>query len=360
MSWTRRLMVAGLIGVAQAGVVVALAQCWQSSSAANPPCNVSCARDTVPDARVPEPECPQQRCPSSVVASPLMTPPNPAPIAPPTPYEPPSATELRAVPPPAIEESKGSEPISDYAPPAPVPVVLPSPAGNPYAAETEVRPVPPTSRLQDPDAGAVMPTPVAPSAQPTPDYLDETPRYTPPAPVAPEMKPVPPVAEPVPAPPPPPPAQEPPPPPAIQPTPYIDRTAATVPEPLPNRQTVTCPWTLRIENIDGRAHLEARNGKEVQFRVICAELDVQAPRGYIQAVGDVVVSGHELHGTCKKLTINWHDEHVLLDGGVDLRCRKNGEEIEVKGEKLSFRLSVISTIRADSTSDSPVRRAVID
>jgi hypothetical protein len=383
MLWTRRWAIAGLIVAAQVGVVVVLAQCWQTSNAANPPSSVSCKRD------VPV-------CTEVVRLEGKETPPPAAQVVPP-PAEPP--TELRAiappslpapVPAPAVEVTEGPS-----APPAPTPLPppnldpTPAPAPAPALAPAPtIAPVAPPP-VPEPDRPSVMPVPIAPPPAdiappkiPAPQVAEASGSAlvappaapTPPtAPVSPEMKPIaksddlpPPMVS---DPPPPAPEQK------IKPTPptVVEGSAPSpmvveIPQPTapptkpasPPKQEITCPWTLRIENVEGRAHLEARNGKEVQFRVVCSELDVQAPRGYIQAIGDVVVNGHEMQGTCKKLTINWHDEHVQLDGGVFLKCHKDGQDIEVKGEKLSFRLSVISSVRADTTSDAPVRRAVID
>src|SRR5262249_24351654 len=105
---------------------------------------------------------------------------------------------------------------------------------------------------------------------------------------------------------------------------------------------VTCPWTLYVEILKGRTQVEARIGKTVKFRVTCAQLDLQAPRGSIQAQGDVKVDGPDLDDKCEKLTINWHDEQVLLDGKVYLKCHKEGQEVELKAERLSLKLSQIS------------------
>jgi hypothetical protein len=115
------------------------------------------------------------------------------------------------------------------------------------------------------------------------------------------------------------------------------------PEPRLVAQPVgPCPWTLHIHILKGRTQMEARIDKTVKFRVSCEHLDLQAPRGSIQAQGDVKVIGPDLDGKCERLTINWQDEQVLLDGSVNLKCRKEGQEVELKAEKLGLKLSQIS------------------
>jgi hypothetical protein len=115
------------------------------------------------------------------------------------------------------------------------------------------------------------------------------------------------------------------------------------PEPRLVAQPVgPCPWTLHIHILKGRTQMEARIDKAVKFRVSCEHLDLQAPRGSIQAQGDVKVIGPDLEGKCEHLTINWQDEQVLLDGTVNLKCRKEGQEVELKAEKLGLKLSQIS------------------
>jgi hypothetical protein len=115
------------------------------------------------------------------------------------------------------------------------------------------------------------------------------------------------------------------------------------PEPRLVAQPVgPCPWTLHIHILKGRTQVEARIDKAVKFRVNCEHLDLQAPRGSIQAQGDVKVLGPDLEGKCERLTINWQDEQVSLDGCVHLKCRKEGQEVELKAEKLGLKLSQIS------------------
>jgi hypothetical protein len=105
--------------------------------------------------------------------------------------------------------------------------------------------------------------------------------------------------------------------------------------------------------VEGRTQLEARNGKEVQFQVSCKQLDLQAPCGSIQAQGDVKISGSGLDGNCERLTINWQDDHVLLEGHAQLKCLRDGQDVELKADRLSLKLSTSSTVRGVGESAEP-------
>jgi hypothetical protein len=82
----------------------------------------------------------------------------------------------------------------------------------------------------------------------------------------------------------------------------------------------------------------------VQFTVICDKLSMQTPDGNVQACGNVSVSGPNVEATCEKLTLRWHDERVLLEGKVRLKCQQNGQDVDLGGEQLTVRLAVIESV----------------
>lgn len=47
--------------------------------------------------------------------------------------------------------------------------------------------------------------------------------------------------------------------------------------PVKHQSVGLCPWALRIEIVKGKTQLTAAIGKEVQFRIVCEKLDLQAP-----------------------------------------------------------------------------------
>lgn len=106
-------------------------------------------------------------------------------------------------------------------------------------------------------------------------------------------------------------------------------------------QTVVgpCPWMLRIEIIKGKTQLTASIGKEVQFRIACEKLDLQAPRGVIDASGTVTLNSEGLEGNCDHLQITWEEEHLVMEGNAQLKCHREGQEVELKSSRLSLRLS---------------------
>jgi hypothetical protein len=101
-----------------------------------------------------------------------------------------------------------------------------------------------------------------------------------------------------------------------------------------------CPWTLRVEIVKGRTLLTAQTGQEVQFRVSCDKLDLQAPRGNIKASGNVKVESDGLKGACELLSIAWQQDQVVLEGNAELKSQRDGQDMDLKAAKLSLRLSV--------------------
>jgi len=108
----------------------------------------------------------------------------------------------------------------------------------------------------------------------------------------------------------------------------------------------TCPWVLRVEIVKGRTLMTAQSGKDVQFRVSCDKLELQAPRGSILAAGNVSVSSEGLQGSCDQLTIAWQKDQVVLEGRAELKCHRDGQEVDLKAAKLSLRLSVPNGVEA--------------
>jgi hypothetical protein len=106
----------------------------------------------------------------------------------------------------------------------------------------------------------------------------------------------------------------------------------------------TCPWTFQVAVVDGRTQLEARIATEAQFTVSCDHLEMKSPAGSVQVQGNVKVNGTNVEGTCKKLTLSWSDDRVQLEGDVRLKCKQNGQDVDLTGEQLSVKLAVIETL----------------
>lgn len=141
----------------------------------------------------------------------------------------------------------------------------------------------------------------------------------------------------------------------IPPVPASSTPPATLtPVPTTPATPLTCPWTLRVQIIEGKTHLEARTDKEVQFRVVCERLNLQAPDGAIEARGSVKVSAPSLDGTCDQLSISWLTDRVDLSGQVRVTCRKEGQEVEMTGDKLSVKLTATTQAKTSPLPSSPV------
>ncbi len=245
--------------------------------------------------------------PVPALSDPPMAKPTPAPASPTLP-EAPRPPSLPAPPPTA-------PPVEEATPPAPPIPTEPLPTTAPSVPETApvTPPMPgPGSKLPAVETPPPPPPPTGYPRVPVPAPLDSK-KPAPPVPYMPESPP--PVAH-----------------------PHVPPTTSTVPEnPVPT-PIPPCPWTLRVEIVEGRTHLEAKNGDEVCFRVNCQHLDLQAPKGAIKAEGTVKVSGNGFEGSCERLTISWHDDGVAMDGAVLVKCHKEGRDLQVTGERVMLKL----------------------
>ncbi len=235
-----------------------------------------------------------------------------------------------------------AQPTVEAEPPAPAGALPPSPAQLPEP------PVIPAAAAEPPaPAPAVPPSPVSPPLPPQPEV--STPLPPPPPAVGP-----PPGGEPTPAAPLPPSADAPP---SPQPLPPV--AAQPQPQAEPPLPPGPCPWTLKMTIVDGITVMEARVGKEIQFRILCDKLDLQTPRGAIHAQGDVKISGSGLDGHCDRLLINWHVDQIVVEGNAYLKCLREGHDVELTADRLSLRLSESSTVkgvgrRKDVPAEEPV------
>ncbi len=340
MFWNRRWMLIGILVLGQVGIIV----CYQgllrgsSSPAAAPGCAADsgkcpvAAADPAPAPSVPSPAPVNDPPPvaplPAVAAAPLPEVPPPGVPAPTDlPPPPPAARELRLGPPVMASNAALDPPASPPSPPAGLekPAVVPPLPGIPEPGPAPVAdtPPPPIAPVATGESGALPMPPPGPAQPPAaPPVVPVVPPDPPSAAIGSAVPPLPPVA-----------------------SDKLD--ASPAPQPVTPPAPIACPWTLRMAIVDGRTQVEARIGKEVQFRVQCLQLDLQAPRGSIQAQGDVKVSGSGLDGTCQRLTINWQDDHVLLEGGAQLKCLRDGQDVELRAERLSLRLSASSTIKVE-------------
>jgi hypothetical protein len=128
----------------------------------------------------------------------------------------------------------------------------------------------------------------------------------------------------------------------------------------PTPSAKVCPWNLKVSLVDGKTHLTAQSGKEICFEVVCEQLSLQAPKGNIEAQGTVKLTSSGLEGSCDHLTICWQEDQVVMDGQAQLKCQREGQEMELKAGKLSLRLTPAKhsdktdPILSDKTAVDPV------
>jgi hypothetical protein len=110
--------------------------------------------------------------------------------------------------------------------------------------------------------------------------------------------------------------------------------------------TTTAPpkdslWTITVHMKDGKTMLIARaRSKDVEFRVQCDAVDLQSPNGSIQARGNVKITAPQLEAASQGLTIQLHDDRLVLDGQAQVTQRGDGQELELRGERLTLRLLI--------------------
>jgi hypothetical protein len=122
------------------------------------------------------------------------------------------------------------------------------------------------------------------------------------------------------------------------PSPVVAIQPPAVAVPAPAVKAPGSPWNVELEIVDGRTRLTAQNGKDVKFTVSCDKLDMQTPRGRIEASGKVKVISDNLEGTCERLTISWQEDVVVLEK-VQLKCKLEGWAAELNAEQLRLRLN---------------------
>jgi hypothetical protein len=309
MIWKRRGRMIGVLILAQLGIVA----CYlvtQSGNAAplDPPAAVAQTEKAAGPAPCPAPVVPITNLPAGTAFPIAVDGTVPPPVTVKTP--PPTVSEDSVAsgkpletkePAPAVPEKKAEPALP--APPAPS---APAPGGN----------------FPLPAAPAPPPEPPAPSVVPA-FPADRSPQA--PGAVSPPTSP----ANPVPNPTPPAPAP-------------VEKAAVPV----------RCPWILRVEIVEGRTQLTAETSKDIQFRLSCERLNLQAPDGTIEAHGAVKLSSPGIEGTCELLTITWQDDHVVLKGQAQMKCRRDGQDLELKSDQLSLRLSGARIVNSSPAEES--------
>jgi hypothetical protein len=220
----------------------------------------------------------------------------------------------------------------------PVPLVVPPAA--PTAASNSAVPLPPPISTAKADAQPpVAPPPLAgPGLPPVPE---PTPNFNQPAPI-PSI----------------PPAPSPPGPGIADPPPVAPQTPNPTPGPgIKQAPPLTSPWTFHLEIVDGKNVVIAKVGKTVSFRVVCEKVELQSPQGHIQATGSVKITSQALEASSDRLTIQLQDEAVLLEGAANLKCQHEGQELELRSDRFSLKLSEIhqgKTSAAPGATTAPI------
>jgi hypothetical protein len=108
---------------------------------------------------------------------------------------------------------------------------------------------------------------------------------------------------------------------------------------LPKAPLKDSLWTITVDLKDGKTLLVAKaRSRDVEFHVKCDAVDLHAPNGSIQARGNVKVSAGQLDAAGQSLTLQLHDDQLLLEGQARVTQRGDGQDLELRAERLTLRL----------------------
>jgi hypothetical protein len=120
------------------------------------------------------------------------------------------------------------------------------------------------------------------------------------------------------------------------------------------------PWTLQMEIAGGQKVLTARQGKQIEFRILCDHVEMKTTEGAVVAVGHVVVTGPGLKGVCNRFILRLASDSVTLDGKAEVQIQQGnvvepaGQVVVLKGEQLTLRLQQAAPVTpASATSVGP-------
>ncbi len=138
----------------------------------------------------------------------------------------------------------------------------------------------------------------------------------------------------------------------------------SLPPPIPS-QPATLPikdilWTFNVDMQGGKTILTARiKNRNVEIQVACDKVDMQVPRGLVQAQGSVKLTSPNLEATSDSLSINLQEDILSLGGRAQVIHRQQGQEVEVRGDRLSLRLTMLAKEEPKSKEESrlPTRAA---
>ena len=97
--------------------------------------------------------------------------------------------------------------------------------------------------------------------------------------------------------------------------------------------------------------------EDVKFTFSCYKLDVQTPRGRIEACSKVNVVSDNLEGTCERLTIAWQEDVLVLEK-VQLKCKLEGQAAELNAELLRLRLNRMEAKAGCPESSGPLSTVI--
>jgi hypothetical protein len=116
-----------------------------------------------------------------------------------------------------------------------------------------------------------------------------------------------------------------------------------------------CPWSLRVDLVDGQTVVVATVNKRHEFKIVCKHLDLQTGSGMLKATGNVNITGDAFNGACEQLSIPLMEDRLILEGGALVTIQKSqsrSDAFELKGASLNLRISEMHTERFQQAQTS--------
>jgi len=112
-----------------------------------------------------------------------------------------------------------------------------------------------------------------------------------------------------------------------------------------------CPWSLKIDIVDGQTIVVATVQKKHEFKIVCQSLDLQTGKGTLHAIGKVQITDDTMTGMCEQLSIPLMDDRLVLEGGAAITIEKDASRtsdsapvaFELKGDRLTLQISQLPT-----------------
>ena len=115
-----------------------------------------------------------------------------------------------------------------------------------------------------------------------------------------------------------------------------------------SKPPLASPWSFHLEVVEGKNRLTAKAGTKVTFQVWCDEIKLESPQAGLHAKGNVKLADANVEASCGQLTIPLDKDQIILEGNAIVRFKNEGQNLELRGERLQVRLQNLPKITEKS------------